>query len=78
MWLSTFPSSGEFAQGGTRKKRGHPFLWGEGSGVVAALDDVGRHGRAGWWAPPPVGHAAGNTSAPMRGMYLERADITEK
>ncbi|CAK1554798.1 unnamed protein product [Leptosia nina] len=29
MWLSTFPSSGEFAQGGTRKKRGAPLsLWG--------------------------------------------------
>lgn len=28
MWQSTFPSPGEFAQGGTRKKRGHPFLWG--------------------------------------------------
>lgn len=30
-------------------------------------------------APAPAGQdAAGNTSAPMRGMYLGRADITEK
>lgn len=32
MWLSTFPSSREFAQGGTRKTRGHPFLWGDRAG----------------------------------------------
>ncbi|XP_045510320.1 probable cationic amino acid transporter [Colias croceus] len=36
-----------------------------------------RVGGGGDWWPPPAGHADGNTSAPMRGMYLERADITE-
>ncbi|CAH2216415.1 jg25536, partial [Pararge aegeria aegeria] len=50
--------------------------------LVAALDDAGEGLRvAGGWrgAPHPRWpNAAGNTSASMRGMYLGRADITEK